>query len=48
MQVGPSEAQPFWSKFLRSLTRRDLRCVTLVTSNVHEGLKAAARVLRPP
>jgi putative transposase len=42
MAVGPSEAEPFWSKFLRSLTRRGLRGVKLVISDAHEGLKAAA------
>jgi putative transposase len=42
MAVGPSEAEPFWSNFLRSLTRRGLRGVRLVISDAHEGLKAAA------
>jgi putative transposase len=42
MAVGPSEAEPFWSGFLRSLTRRGLRGVKLVISDAHEGLKAAA------
>jgi putative transposase len=42
MAVGPSEAEPFWSAFLRSLTRRGLRGVKLVISDAHEGLKAAA------
>ena len=47
MEVGPSEAEPFWTKFLRSLTRRGLRGVKLVISDAHEGLKAAAaKVLR--
>jgi putative transposase len=46
MAVGPSEAEPFWTKFLRSLTRRGLRGVKLVISDAHEGLKAAtAKVL---
>jgi len=46
MEVGPSEAEPFWTKFLRSLTRRGLRGVKLVISDAHEGLKkAAAKVL---
>src|SRR5215475_11331163 len=46
MAVGPSEAEPFWTKFLRSLTRRGLRGVKLVISDSHEGLKAAiAKVL---
>lgn len=42
MAVGPSEAEPFWTKFLRTLTRRGLRGVQLVISDAHEGLKAAA------
>jgi putative transposase len=42
MAVGPSEAEPFWTSFLRSLTRRGLRGVKLVISDAHEGLKAAA------
>ena len=42
MAVGPSEAEPFWTDFLRSLTRRGLRGVRLVISDAHEGLKAAA------
>jgi putative transposase len=42
MAVGPSEAEPFWTKFLRSLMRRGLRGVTLVISDAHEGLRAAA------
>ena len=43
MEVGPSEAEPFWTKLLRSLTNRGLRGVKLVISDSHEGLKAAAR-----
>ncbi len=47
MAVGPSEAEPFWTSFLRSLTRRGLRGVKLVISDAHEGLKAAvAKVLK--
>ena len=42
MAIGPSEAEPFWTGFLRSLTRRGLRGVKLVLSDAHEGLKAAA------
>jgi len=42
MAVGPSEAEPFWTAFLRSLTRRGLRGVKLVIADSHEGLKAAA------
>jgi putative transposase len=46
MDIGPSEAEPFWTEFLRKLTRRGLRGVKLVISDAHEGLKAAiTRVL---
>ena len=46
MTVGNSEAEPFWTEFLRSLVRRGLRGVKLVISDPHEGLKAAVtRVL---
>jgi len=41
MTVGHSEAEPFWVEFLRSPARRGLRGVKLVTSDAHEGLKAA-------
>jgi len=41
MTTGNSEAEPFWTEFLRSLTRRGLRGVKLVVSDAHEGLKAA-------
>ncbi|MGV7210380.1 IS256 family transposase, partial [Oxalobacteraceae bacterium A2-2] len=40
--TGPSEAEPFWTEFLRGLSRRGLRGVKLVISDAHEGLKAAA------
>lgn len=43
MQVGAAEAEPFWTEFLRSLTRRGLRGVKLVISDAHEGLEAAVR-----
>ena len=42
LKVGPSEAEPFWTEFLRSLNRRGLRGVKLVISDSHEGIKAAA------
>jgi transposase-like protein len=42
MAIGPSEAEPLWTSFLRSLTRRGLRGVKLVIADAHEGLKAAA------
>jgi len=47
MKVGASEAEPFWTEFLRSLMRRGLRGVKLVISDSHEGIKAAiAKVLK--
>src|SRR5579871_4412506 len=42
MAIGPSEAEPFWTSFLRSLTRRGLRGVKLVISDAHVGIRAAA------
>src|SRR3989442_15303333 len=46
ISIGVSEAETFWTDFLRSLARRGLRGVRLVISDAHEGLKAAvARVL---
>jgi putative transposase len=41
LHIGPSEAETFWSGFLKSLVRRGLRGVKLVISDAHEGLKAA-------
>jgi transposase-like protein len=41
LEVGPSEAEPIWTEFLRKLTRRGLKGVKLVISDAHEGLKAA-------
>jgi len=41
MDIGPSEAETFWTAFLRKLTRRGLRGVKLVVSDAHEGIKAA-------
>ena len=46
LDIGPSEAEPFWTAFLRKLARRGLRGVKLVISDAHEGLKAAiAKIL---
>ena len=46
MDIGPSEAETFWTAFLRKLARRGLRGVKLVVSDAHEGIKAAvAKVL---
>ncbi len=39
--LGPSEAETFWSAFLKGLLRRGLRGVKLVISDAHEGLKRA-------
>ena len=41
MTIGPSEAETFWTDFLRKLARRGLRGVKLVVSDAHEGIKAA-------
>lgn len=35
--LGPSEAEPFWSTFLKGLVRRGLKGVKLVISDAHEG-----------
>jgi putative transposase len=43
LHIGPSEAETFWSTFLKSMVRRGLRGVKLVISDAHEGLKAAIR-----
>jgi putative transposase len=46
MAIGASEAETFWTDFLRSLARRGGRGVKLVVSDAHLGLKAAvAKVL---
>jgi putative transposase len=54
MDVGPSEAETFWTEFLRKLRRRGLRGVKLVISrrmrsirpsDAHEGVKAAVAKL---
>ena len=41
MAIGASEAETFWTDFLRKLARRGLRGVKLVISDGHEGIKAA-------
>jgi putative transposase len=44
--IGPSEAEPFWSAFLKSLIKRGLKGVKLVISDAHDGLRhAITRVL---
>ncbi|MGO8831596.1 MAG: IS256 family transposase, partial [Roseiarcus sp.] len=42
LDICASEAETFWSEFLRKLARRGLRGVKLIISDAHEGLKAAA------
>ena len=41
LHIGPSEAEPFWTAFLRDLAKRGLKGVKLVISDAHEGLKNA-------
>ena len=41
LDIGPSEAETFWTGFLRKLARRGLRGVKLVISDAHDGIKAA-------
>src|SRR5512132_128280 len=44
--IGPSEAEPFWSAFLKGLVKRGLNGVKLVISDAHDGLRLAiTRVL---
>jgi putative transposase len=43
LHLGPSEAETFWSTFLKGLLKRGLKGVKLVVSDAHEGLKAATR-----
>ncbi len=44
--IGPSEAEPFWSGFIKGLVKRGLRGVKLVISDAHDGLRLAiTRVL---
>ena len=44
MMIGPSEAEAFWTDFLRKLARRGLRGVKLVISDAHEGTCQRCRV----
>ncbi|MDR3488037.1 MAG: IS256 family transposase [Bradyrhizobium sp.] len=41
LAIGASEAEVFWTDFLRKLKRRGLRGVRLVISDSHEGIKAS-------
>src|SRR3954465_9048092 len=44
--IGPAEAEPFWSSFIKGLVRRGLKGVKLVISDAHDGLRLAiTRVL---
>jgi len=44
--IGPSEAEPFWSAFLKGLVKRGLKGVKLVISDAHDGVRLAiTRVL---
>src|SRR3954470_8943547 len=44
--IGPSEAEPFWSSFIKGLVRRGLKGVKLVICDAHDGLRhAITRVL---
>ena len=40
--TGPSEAEAFWTDFLRSLADRGLRGVKLVVADAHAGLRGVA------
>jgi putative transposase len=42
IDIGPSEAETFWTEFLRKLRRRGVK---LVVSDAHEGIKAAVAKL---
>jgi putative transposase len=37
--IGPSEAETFWSGFVKGLVKRGLRGVKLVVSDAHDGLR---------
>ena len=43
MDIGPSEAETFWTAFLRKLARRGLRGVKLVVSAAHDGGQSHVR-----
>ncbi len=43
VDIGDSEDETFWTRFLRSLKTRGLAGVRLVISDAHEGLKASIR-----
>ena len=41
MDIGPSEAETFWTAFSAQAREAGLRGVKLVVSDAHEGIKAA-------
>jgi putative transposase len=43
MAIGASEAETFWTDFLRSLARRGLRGVKLIVSDAHEASRRPYR-----
>jgi len=43
MNIGPSEAETFWTPFLPKLVRRGLRGIKLVVCDAHAGVKATVR-----
>ena len=45
LDIGASEAEAFWTAFLRKLRQRGLRGVKLVISDAHDGLKVAVAKL---
>lgn len=45
MSIGPSEAETFWTEFLRDLVRRGLSGVKLVISDAHEGIEASVALV---
>lgn len=46
LAISASEAETFWTEFLRSLARRGSRGVKFIISDAHSGLKTAiAKVL---
>ena len=45
MDIGASEAEAFWTAFLRKLRQLGVRRLKLVVSDAHEGLKAAVAKL---
>lgn len=46
LAVGPSQAEPFWPQFLRSLSRRGLRGVKLAADAAHAQGRFVADQLR--